>query len=90
LSKAVFTFFIIICFTHASAAALNIQQQRSLYLKAQQAFADKNNQLANQLTAELTSYPLYPYLKLLQIQRDINSTSQQQIHSLSSNIKTLQ
>jgi len=81
LSKAVFTFFIIICFTHASAAALNIQQQRSLYLKAQQAFADKNNQLANQLTAELTSYPLYPYLKLLQIQRDINSTSQQQIHS---------
>jgi len=80
ISTTVFTFFIATFFTHINAEQLSTKQQRTLYLDAQQAFADKKTDSANQITAKLKDYPLYPYLKLAQIQRDIYSTSQKDIH----------
>ncbi|MEH6444156.1 MAG: transglycosylase SLT domain-containing protein [Oceanospirillaceae bacterium] len=65
----------------AFAASQNsLNQQRALYTQAKQAFAKKDNALANKLTNSLKNYSLYPYLKLKQLQRDIKTTSQSQIH----------
>lgn len=62
------------------ATVLTLEQQRSIYDQAKQAYKDKKIALADQLTASLKSYPLHPYLELLQIQRDIGSISQSSIH----------
>lgn len=58
-----------------------IDQQRALYLKAEQAFSKENAPLADALTNQLRQYPLYPYLRLKQIQRDIRKTRERQIHN---------
>ncbi len=71
LAIATVTFFTICQSNLYAKAQLSIQQQRSLYVKAVAAYAKKDIKLANKLTAKLKNYPLYPYLKLSQIQRDI-------------------
>ena len=83
LISALFAVFILSSTTYA--APLTTDQQRSIYTQAQQAFANKKYLQADKLTATIRNYPLYPYLQLLQIQRDINKISQQQIHQFIAN-----
>ncbi|NQZ31926.1 MAG: transglycosylase SLT domain-containing protein [Oceanospirillaceae bacterium] len=73
--------------TTSNAAPLSLEQQRAIYLKAKQAYTDKKVQLADQLTIRIKNYPLHPYLELLQIQRDINSISQNKIDAFTHTYK---
>ena len=69
---------------HTSVATANpllINDQRALYVNAKAAYAKKNNKTADQLTLRLKNYSLYPYLRLLQVQRDINTLPNQQVKS---------
>lgn len=65
----------------ATANPLSINDQRALYVNAKAAYAKKNNKTADQLTQRLKNYSLYPYLRLLQVQRDINTLPNQQVKS---------
>lgn len=65
----------------AAANPLSINDQRALYVKAKAAYAKKNHKTADQLTLRLKNYSLYPYLRLLQVQRDINTLPNQQVKS---------
>jgi soluble lytic murein transglycosylase len=62
-----------------AAKQLSITQQRALYLQAKSAFEKKDNKLADRLTLRLKKYSLYPYLRLLQVRRDIKSMPNTQI-----------
>ena len=89
ISKLIFTLFISISLTAttSNAAPLSLEQQRAIYLKAKQAYTDKKVQQAAQLTIRIKNYPLHPYLELLQIQRDINSISQNKIDAFTHTYK---
>ena len=60
----------------SSASSLSVQEkERQIYIKAKKAFKHKDQKYYEQLKAQLTHYPLYPYLEYKELTQKI---SQQQ------------
>lgn len=62
-------------------SSLHANTDRANYTAAKNAFDSDNNVLADQLTAQLTHYPLYPYLQLRQFKRDIATVPDQTLRN---------
>lgn len=62
-------------------SSLHANTDRANYTAAKNAFDSDNNVLADQLTAQLTHYPLYPYLQLRQFKRDIATMPDQTLRN---------
>lgn len=72
-----FSFFAIFAGAEDSLLAnSDLEKQRQLYSAAKKALSQRNYQKADQLTAQLQGYPLYPYLRYEQLARQLSRLSQ--------------
>ena len=82
--RCIFAFFLILtaCFflvIMGSPAAAGIEEQRQIFLKAEQALKSGRVGQAGELLSKLENYPLYPYLVYEQLQKNISLKHEERI-----------